>query len=370
MIFKLGAIRPQFRYGKIGLLLLDIAILLGFFLAISCLLLAAYILSVAYCSDFWVLFAFSLISFLAAYILYKRLRQPVYTKFSEASQIIATESSRPVTLRFPGVMGWSGTLVELIDSHSAKNSNRIISIGLPKTIKTPKTDLEVNFWSDARERSSTVVVEITGQYLVGAIRSQVDMHLESLRMNRMLLSLLWFGCICGLTIAIYMAFENNRLNQEIGRAVKSHDFPTVEAHIISSQNVETRVNRGKARVHAWYPHIEYAFSLGEEYRTGNRYTVSPEIYFDKKEVEEIVLKYPPGSIHDLYYDPDDTSFTVLKPGHQDSLIDERRVFLTKWLAILIATIALSIVFWQGRKRLLPEILAIQNRVYGRPSSIR
>jgi hypothetical protein len=40
MIFRLGAIRPDFRYGKIGLLLLDVSILLGLLLAASSLLLA------------------------------------------------------------------------------------------------------------------------------------------------------------------------------------------------------------------------------------------------------------------------------------------------------------------------------------------
>ena len=184
-------------------------------------------------------------------------------------------------------------------------------------------------------------------------------------MRRLLISLLWIGCISALAIAIHLAFTNNRLGLEIERAYQSHDFPTVEAHIISSQIGETRVMRGKARVRAWYPHIEYAFSLAEEHRIGRRFSVPSKIYFDRSEVEEIIQKYSTGSVHNLYYDPDDISFTVLEPGHQQSLIDERRVFLTKWIAILVAAIALSIIFWLGRKRLLPEILAIQNRVYGR-----
>jgi hypothetical protein len=162
-----------------------------------------------------------------------------------------------------------------------------------------------------------------------------------------------------------MAYEYSRLDQDVERALNSQHFPTTDAHIISSQIIETRVMRGKARVRAWYPRIQYAFSLGDDYQTGIRLTVAPEVYFDRAVAEEIILKYPPGSIHDLFYDPDDPAFTVLEPGHQDILISEQRAFLMKWVAILITTIALTIIFWLGRKKLLPGILDITARVYGK-----
>jgi hypothetical protein len=85
MIFRLGAIRPDFRYGKIGLLLLDVSILLGLLLAASSLLLAVYILLTVYCSDFWVLLALSLLSFFVTHILsgvcippYRQTMPPVF----------------------------------------------------------------------------------------------------------------------------------------------------------------------------------------------------------------------------------------------------------------------------------------------------
>lgn len=365
MIFRLGAIRRDFRYGKAGLLLIDITILLGFLLSVSCLLLAAYILSVAYCSDFWVVLAFSFITICMTYVLYRRLREPVYTKFVEASRIIETESSRAGTLLFPGVIGWSGTLLELIDESSRKSTSRFISLGLPRTIKTPEADLEVRYWRDESKSSSTVVVEVSNKKFVGAVRNQPDIQVEFRRMRQLLTYLLWLGCLSALAAMIYMTFAISRFNQDIERALNSHDFPTVEAHIVSSQVGETRVSRGKARVWAWYPSIEYVFALAEEHRTGNRFSTASEIYFDKTLVEEIVLKYPPGSIHQLYYDPHDLHFTVLEPGRQEPLISERRGFLTKWTAIQIAIIALSFVFWLGKRKLLPEILAVQGKLRDR-----
>jgi hypothetical protein len=195
MIFIFGAIRPEFKYGKIGLIILDIAILLGLLLAVSCLLLVGYISISTYCSDIWFLFPASVISFFITYALYKWLRIPVHQKFVEASQIVSMGDGRPATLCFPAITGWSGLLVELKDNHQLGIGNKIISLGLPKKIKIPKGNLEVIFRSDTTNKLSTVVAEISGQHFVGSIRRQHHMLQEVQRIRRLLISLLWLGIL-------------------------------------------------------------------------------------------------------------------------------------------------------------------------------
>ena len=365
MIFRFGTIRPEFGYIKAGFFIMDLAILLGLVLAGACVALAVYVLVVAYCSDFWVLLTISVLTVFLSFILYKFLRKPLFQRFSEASQVMATGYEKPAILRFPGVTGWSGPLLELKKQNTPDSDNVIVSIGAPKWFKPPKGDLDVLLKGDSKGLISTVVVKTGKHHLVGVLRSPSEMRAEYLRMRKLLVSFLILALAAGMAIVGFTAFEAIQMTNEIKRAKASYSFPTIEAHIISSQVVETRIRRGKVMVRAWSPKVEYAYSLEGDSRIGQRLTPAAGVYFDKAYAQQIASRYEENSIHDLYYEPNDPTFTVLEPGHDKPLIEERTSFLIKWLAILVAVIAIAVLFQLLRKRLLPRISALIERVYGK-----
>lgn len=364
MIFRFGSIRAEFGYIKVGFFLLDLAILLSLLLAGVCASFAVYILAVAYCSDFWVLFTISALTSFLSFALYNRLREPLFRKFSDASQVMTTGYEKPATLSFPGVIGWSGLLVELKKQKSPDSDNVIVSIGVPKWFKPPAGDLDVLIKGDSKGLMSTVVVKSGKHHLVGAVRSLSEMQSEYLSMRKLLTSLLMLALAAILTIVVFTAFEANQMTKEIKRAKASFNFPTTEAHIISSQVVETKIRRGKVMVRAWNPRVEYAYSLGGDYRIGQRLTPAAGVYFDKALAQQIASRYEENSIHDLYYDPDDSTFTVLEPGYDETLYDERTIFLIKWLATFVAAVAIAVVLQLFRKKLLSQISTLVERVYG------
>lgn len=365
MIFRFGTIRPEFGYIKAGFFVLDLAILLSLILAGACVSLAVYVLVVAYCSDFWVLLTISVLTFFLSFTLYKFLRKPLFQRFSEASQVMATGYEKPAILRFPGVTGWSGLLLELKKQNTPDSDNVIVSIGAPKWFKPPKGDLDVLLKGDSKGLISTVVVKTGKQHLVGVVRSLSEMHAEYLRMRKLLVSFLILALVAVVAIVGFTAFEAIQMTNEIKRAKASYSFPTIEAHIISSQVVETKIRRGKVMVRAWNPKVEYAYSLGGDSRIGQRLAPAAGVYFDKAFAQQIASRYEENSIHDLYYDPNDPTFTVLEPGQDKTLIEERTSFLIKWLAILVAVGAIAVVFQLLRKRLLPQISALIEKVYGK-----
>ena len=365
MIFRFGTIRAEFRYIKVGFFILDLAILLSLILAGACVSLAVYVLVVAYCSDFWVLLTISLLTFLLSFTLYKYLRNPLFRKFSEASQVMATGYEKPAILCFPGVTGWSGLLLELKHKNTPDPDNVIVSIGIPKWFKPPDGDLDVLLKGDLKGLTSTVVVKSGKQHLPGMVRSLSEMHGEYSRMRKLLASLLILALAAVVATVGFTAFEATQITKEIDRAKASYSFPTIEAHIISSQVVETQIRRGKVPVRAWNPIVEYAYSLGGDHHVGQRLTPAEQVYLDKAVAQQIASRYEENSIHDLYYDPDDPAFTVLEPGHDEALSKERTNFLIKWLAIIVAVIAIAVVFQLLRKRLLPQISALIEKVYGK-----
>lgn len=360
MLFRTGKIRPELKAYKIGFLLLDIVILLGCLISIIGIIIAAYFLTTSYCSDFWLIFALSALFFFINVLLYKKLRGPYLKKLLEASELISAGPGRPATLCFPGVTGYSGLLLEAKDSSAS--GPQIIALGVPKNFKIPKDDLEVILRSDSNGQHTTVVVQVGERHFVGSAKDHVGMKQELLRMKRLLGALLYLSVAAVVGLAAYMYIENNRLTFEIARARASINFPTTEADIISSAVEETRIQKGKVKRTVWYPKVQYAYEIDGDYRTGERLLVADMIYYEKAGAQKIADRYPPNSIHPLYYDPDDTAFTLLEPGNEDILINDRLIFLIRWSCILVAIMSLALVFHLCRKKLLPKIETMARKV--------
>jgi hypothetical protein len=353
MLFKTGQIRPELKAYKIGFFLLDVVIVLGTLVAITGILIGAYLLTTRYCSDFWLILGLSVLFLFLNVIFYKKLRGPYLKKLLHASELISAGPGRPATLCFPGITGYSGLLLEV--KGSSASGAKIIALGVPKNFKIPKDDLEVILRSDTTAQHTTVVVQVGERHFVGSAKDHTEMQQELSRMKLLLSTLLYLSFAAVVGLASYMYIENNRLTFEIARARASIHFPTTKAHIISSGVEETRIQKGKVKRTVWYPKVRYAYEIDNDYRTGERLIVADMVYYEKAAAQKIADHYPANSIHPLYYDPDDTAFTLLEPGNEDILINDRLVFLIKWSCILVAIIALALVFQLCRKKLLPKI---------------
>ena len=100
---------------------------------------------------------------------------------------------------------------------------------------------------------------------------------------------------------------------QLYESVRGYSWPHVNGTVIASV-AHSELMRGGAREYmSYWPEVRY------EYIVGNRRVTADRIRFivrgmNEKETQRVVGSYPVGKAVTVYYDPRDTTASVLEPG--------------------------------------------------------
>ncbi len=125
------------------------------------------------------------------------------------------------------------------------------------------------------------------------------------------------------------------------RAARSLSWPTADAVVLSSDVVTTTTERGQRVSTQIEAVVEYAYMIrGQEYRTSRIYFTGGASSYAA--ARELVVQFPTGTAVKAFYDPENPSTAVLRPGV--SSLD----FLSIGLAALGTVVGGGLIYYGTR----------------------
>lgn len=134
------------------------------------------------------------------------------------------------------------------------------------------------------------------------------------------------------TVAVYS------MHGEVADAKKTMQWPTTEGVIDYSQvsSVQERDSDGYMRT-MYFAKLKYSYFVNGSSYTSDKYEISTYKSTSRDSFVEIVKQYPSGSAVKVYYNPEDFSEAILKPGVPFFLN------LMTWIFTIIAAIMWLVV---------------------------
>ncbi|MFD2257757.1 DUF3592 domain-containing protein [Luteolibacter algae] len=144
-----------------------------------------------------------------------------------------------------------------------------------------------------------------------------------------------FLVLLGLSIAAIGGVFTMLMWKSYLKASAMHDWPQVEAVILSSEVEEWEPNEFSPREYRLK--VLYGYEWDGEAKTGERLTSRGNPYSSKRDqAESQKEKYPAGARTKVYVNPDDHDFTILKP-------DTKAAGYSIWFPMLFVIGGLGIV---------------------------
>jgi len=142
--------------------------------------------------------------------------------------------------------------------------------------------------------------------------------------------------LLGLAVAAVGSTFTFLMGKSYQAAVDQRAWPKVEAVILSSETAESQHDQYSPK--EYQLEILYGYEWQGERMTGDRYGVrgNPK-YKDRARIEGIAESLPAGKKTEVYVNPDDPSFSILKP-------DSKAPGYSIWFPILFIVGGLGIVF--------------------------
>ena len=147
----------------------------------------------------------------------------------------------------------------------------------------------------------------------------------------------------GVIVLITAPFAAHAAVLQFMQAQQSLHWATTQATIIESAVKEPF---GLMTNRTYRPSIRYEYTVDQKRYTGNTISCHDSSYGDRAPAQGIVSAYELGSMHTLYYNPEEPSMAVLEPGCS------WRAYL--FLALPIACAAFGVIFLALAKALAPE----------------
>jgi hypothetical protein len=121
-----------------------------------------------------------------------------------------------------------------------------------------------------------------------------------------------FLILLGLCIASLGGLFTFLMWKSYARAVEQRSWPQVDALVLSSEMVEWKHDDFSPIQYRL--EILYGYEWEGEAKTGDRYDFRGNASYNKRDkIEAMVEKFPAGSRPNVYVNPEDPDFTILKP---------------------------------------------------------
>lgn len=135
--------------------------------------------------------------------------------------------------------------------------------------------------------------------------------------------------VLGVAMTVAVPFMAYVMIKNLIGSRASNSWPQAQATITRFEIVEDYLGR---RLPSYQPKVEYRFSVDGKDYSGSRLAFGVHSSEIRSEIEELGVKYAPGTQHAVYYDPADLTQSVIERG-------------THWLAYvgLVVPLAMLIV---------------------------
>jgi len=130
---------------------------------------------------------------------------------------------------------------------------------------------------------------------------------------------------------------------QLYESVRGYSWPHVNGTVISSAARSERMNSGKGEWISYWPEVRYEYIVGSRHVTADRIRFSVR-GMNEKETQRVIGSYPVGKAVNVYYDPRDTTASVLEPGIWWPMIPILA------LSIMLTLLMPAIIYADFRKR--------------------
>lgn len=229
----------------------------------------------------------------------------------------------------------------------------IISLRVQKHGVKKMYSKSVEVYKADRKKDEPVVVKVDKSYMIGKLytyKSAQDISSE-FHKARKWLSIIIVSII--LVMAAAQVFHYFSVKSEAEFAAKTKGWPTISARVISSELRDVRIKQGKTHVKGYEADIKYEYSIGGRNFLSSRIHPAYEAGTNFEHHDWYVNKYPAGSTHFVYYNPEDYSFSLLEAGHEEDIleeIDEIYVVTVSVSGLLISIMIILIIVFRAQEK--------------------